>query len=133
VGERPGQGQRMKVVNNALCMAHYVIVSEALSYGEDGGLEMATMLDVINASSGQNFTTSVSFPDYVLTGRFDSGADAAVIEKDLALFIEGAREAGTPADTLATAYGFIRAFRDADPQQDAMRIWPFIRGLSGGG
>jgi len=26
----------MKVVNRALCMAHYVITSEALAYGEAG-------------------------------------------------------------------------------------------------
>ncbi len=127
VGEQPGQGQRMKVVNNALCMAHYVVVSEALAYGEAGGLDMATMLDVINASSGQNFTTSVSFPRYVLSGTFDSGADAAIIEKDLSLFMDGAAQAGTPASTLGAAYRVIKAFRDADPTRDAMHIYGFVK------
>lgn len=131
VGDEPGQGQRMKVVNNALCMAHYVIVSEALSYGEHGGLDMATMLEVINASSGQNFTTSVSFPNYVLTGSYDSGADAAIIEKDLSLFIAGASEAQTPAQTIGAAYRIIKAFKDTDPSQDAMRIYPFVKDKAG--
>lgn len=127
VGDRPGQGQRMKVVNNALCMAHYVITSEALAYGEQGGLDMATMLEVINASSGQNFTTSVSFPQYVLSGTYDSGADAAIIEKDLWLFVDGAARAGTPASALNAVYEVIKAFKEEDERQDAMRIYPFVK------
>ena len=126
IGDQAGQGQRMKVVNNALCMAHYVVVSEALTYGEQGGLDMAAMLEVINASSGQNFSTSIVFPEYVLSGRFDMGADAAIIEKDLSLFIDGAKHDDSPAAALGAVYDVIKSFKDVDASQDAMRIYPFI-------
>ena len=51
VGEEAGQGQQMKMINNALCISSYVTTSEALAYGESGGLQLETMLAVINASS----------------------------------------------------------------------------------
>ena len=58
VGEEAGQGQQMKMINNALCISSYVTTSQALAYGESGGLQMETMLAVINASSGKSFATS---------------------------------------------------------------------------
>jgi 3-hydroxyisobutyrate dehydrogenase-like beta-hydroxyacid dehydrogenase len=74
----------MKILNNAICISAYVTTSEALAYGEAGGLEIESMLEVINSSSGQNFATKHLFPKYVATGNFDqSGAEANIVEKIL--------------------------------------------------
>ena len=128
VGTDAGQGQRMKVVNNALCISAYVTTSEALAYGESGGLAMDTMLEVLNASSGQNFSTSEIFPKYIATGDYDaSGADAHILEKDLGLFVDGANAEGSASAVIAKAYEIVAAFAEADPQQDQMRIYPFVR------
>lgn len=128
VGTDAGQGQRMKVVNNALCISAYVTTSEALAYGESGGLAIDTMLEVLNASSGQNFSTSEIFPKYIATGDYDaSGADAHILEKDLGLFVDGAKAEGSASAVIAKAYEIVAAFAEADPQQDQMRIYPFVR------
>ena len=128
VGPEAGQGQRMKVVNNALCISAYVTTSEALAYGEHGGLDIDTMLEVINASSGQNFSTSQIFPKYVVTGKYDdSGAQAHIIKKDLGLFVDGTNADGCPNAVIAMAYEVIAGFAAADPLQDQMRIYPFVR------
>ena len=128
VGTDAGQGQRMKVVNNALCISAYVTTSEALAYGESGGLAIDTMLEVLNASSGQNFSTSEIFPKYIATGDYDaSGADAHILEKDLGLFVDGANAEGSASAVIAKAYEIVAAFAEADPQQDQMRIYPFVR------
>ena len=130
VGTEPGQGQRMKVLNNAICIASYVISSEALTYGEAGGLKVGEMLEVINESSGQNFATKFLFPKYVATEQYDaSGAEAHIIEKDISLFVEGANGDGTPSKVIAAAYEIIKAFNDADPLQDQMNIYPYVKGL----
>ena len=130
VGTEPGQGQRMKVLNNAICIASYVISSEALTYGEAGGLKVGEMLEVINESSGQNFATKFLFPKYVATEQYDaSGAEAHIIEKDISLFVEGADGDGTPSKVIAAAYEIIKAFNEADPLQDQMNIYPYVRGL----
>ena len=128
VGGEAGQGQRMKLVNNALCISQYVITSEALAYGEQGGLDMATMLDVINESSGMNFSTSVIFPKYVLTEQYDdSGCEAHVPCKDIGLFIAGAKLEGTPNEALNEAYEIFKAFTDEEPTRDQMRIYPYVK------
>ena len=128
VGTDAGQGPRMKVVNNALCISAYVTTSEALAYGESGGLAIDTMLEVLNASSGQNFSTSEIFPKYSATGDYDaSGADAHILEKDLGLFVDGANAEGSASAVIAKAYEIVAAFAEADPQQDQMRIYPFVR------
>ena len=123
-----GQGQYMKLVNNALCISAYVTTSEALVYGERGGLDMDTMLQVLNDSSGQNFSTSEIFPKYVATGRYDeSGADAHIVEKDLGLFVEGTRAMHSANAVITSAYEVIKAFAQDNPTQDQMRIYPFVR------
>ena len=128
VGLDAGQGQRMKVVNNALCISSYITTSEALAYGENGGLDMATMLSVINASSGQNFTTAQIFPKYVETGLYDgSGAEAHIVKKDIGLFVDGSEAEGTPNAAIRQAFDVVADFADADPLQDQMRIYPFVR------
>jgi len=78
----------LKVINNALFIAGLVITSEALSYGEKGDLNLDTMLELVNASSGQNFSTAQLFPAYVATGKHDdAGAAARIIEKNMGLFV----------------------------------------------
>ena len=56
--------------------------SEAIACGLRGGLEMETMLGVIDASSGQSFVSSRMFPA-LASERFDSGGVATLLEKDV--------------------------------------------------
>ena len=129
VGSEAGQGQRMKVLNNAICLSSYVTTSEALAYGEAGGLEISSMLEVINESSGQNFATQHLFPKYVATKNFDqSGAEAHIVEKDLGLFINSSMSDQTPNRLLAAAHEIIAEFSSDNPTQDQMMIYPYIRG-----
>jgi 3-hydroxyisobutyrate dehydrogenase len=120
----------MKIVNNALYISALVTTSEAMSYGEDYGLDMGTMLDVINSSSGRNGVASVTFPECVSIGVFDgAGAQAHIVKKDLSLFVDAAAAQGTKNAAIAKAFEVIAAFSDADPQQDMAGIYPFVRDI----
>ena len=128
VGLEPGLGQTMKLVNNALNISGLVASTEAVAYGERAGLDIMTMLEVINASTGQNFTTLHAFPKHVATGEFSgSGAEAHLVKKDLGLFVETAGADGAPCPTIFRAYDTVAAFADSDPGQDMIRIYPFVR------
>ena len=134
VGTEPGQAQVMKIVNNALFIAALVTTSEALSYGEDCGLTLSTMLEVLNASSGRNTVTSEMFLHCVNNGVFDgAGAQAQIVEKDLNLFVETAASQGLASPAIAKAFETIAAFADIDPLQDMARIYPFVRATSKAG
>ena len=78
IGRTPGSAQRMKLVNNSIAISSFVTISEALSMGVAGGLEVGAMLDVINASSGQSFVTENLFSTQVVTELYDSESTAKI-------------------------------------------------------
>ena len=60
VGERAGQGQAMKLANNFLSATALAATSEAVAFGMAHGLDMRTIVDVLNVSTGRNSATVVS-------------------------------------------------------------------------
>ncbi|MAH83229.1 MAG: hypothetical protein CBB68_02550 [Rhodospirillaceae bacterium TMED8] len=98
VGEEPGQGQALKILNNFLSGTAMAATTEAILYGISQGLEMGTMLDVINVSTGQNTATTDKFPTRILTETFNTGFATALLAKDIKLFFDNAQIAGTPIE-----------------------------------
>jgi 3-hydroxyisobutyrate dehydrogenase-like beta-hydroxyacid dehydrogenase len=127
VGELPGQGQLMKVVNNYLSISSFVTASEAIAFGVREGLDMATILAVVNASTGESFTTRETFPRHVLTGTYDMNGISTIMAKDLGLFVEAAARGGAPRFLAEAAMRVIEAFAESHPEADQTEIYPFIR------
>jgi len=96
VGDRPGQGQVMKLANNLLAAAALVLSSEAVVMGVKAGLDPAQMLDVINSGSGRNSATQDKFPRSVLTRSFDFGFATGLSYKDVRLCLQEADRLGVP-------------------------------------
>jgi 3-hydroxyisobutyrate dehydrogenase-like beta-hydroxyacid dehydrogenase len=127
VGTEPGQGQAMKLLNNYLSAVALAATSEAISFGLTQGLDMKMMLDVLNASSGQNTATSDKFPNRILPGLYDAKFLNTLLVKDITLYCENVAAAGT-ADRLGKAVLEIwRRFASAEPGADFTRIFPFVR------
>ena len=134
VGAQPGQGQAMKLMNNFLSSVAMAATSEAVHFGISQGLEMKTMLDVLNVSTGRNTATSDKFPNRIATGTFDAGFAMPLMSKDVALYYENADAAGT-VTKLGTAVAEIwRDAVEALPDADFTRIYDFVgkQGLKGG-
>ena len=87
VGTRPGMAQAMKLANNFLSATALAATSEAIAFGVSEGLDMATMLEVLNASSGRSAATADKFPNHVLTGRYASGFTNSLMVKDVQLYL----------------------------------------------
>jgi 3-hydroxyisobutyrate dehydrogenase-like beta-hydroxyacid dehydrogenase len=96
VGERPGQAQLMKLVNNLLSAANMATAFEALVLGAKGGLDPDLMVNVINVSTGRNSATLDKVPRAILPGTFDHGAKLSTMVKDIALGLEEAEALGVP-------------------------------------
>lgn len=128
VGSEPGQGQAMKLVNNYASIVCMIGTSEAIAYGTTQGLAMKTMLEVINASSGQSFVSRTLFPSHIANGAFDSGAALGIVGKDLALFVDAARAAGSMCEIGRQTQEIFRRFAATVPSHDDwLRIYEFIR------
>jgi 3-hydroxyisobutyrate dehydrogenase-like beta-hydroxyacid dehydrogenase len=96
VGDRPGQGQAVKVINNLMSACSLAITAEATSLGVKAGLDPATLLEVIAASSGSNTAAAQKFPAYVLTRTFHQGFRLSLMAKDVRLCLSEARRHGVP-------------------------------------
>ncbi len=129
VGEAPGQGQAMKLINNFLSGTAMTATSEAVLYGLTQGLDMKTMLDVVNVSTGANSATLDKFPKRVLTDSFDAGFKTALLAKDLRLYLDNARAAGAP-NSVGSAVA--RLWQDCDralPDSDFTRIYQYLQDI----
>jgi 3-hydroxyisobutyrate dehydrogenase-like beta-hydroxyacid dehydrogenase len=96
IGDKPGMGQTMKLVNNLLSASALAITSEAMVLGSKAGLDPAIMIDVINAGSGRNTATQDKFPRCVLPRRFDFGFATELLLKDVRLCLEEGEALGVP-------------------------------------
>ena len=102
--------------------------SEAIAFGTSFGLDMATMLEVLNGSSGRNSATSDKFPNHVLTGRYASGFTNSLMAKDMALYLKTVEEASGPTTIGAVTVSLWEEFAAAEPNADFTRIYPFVKG-----
>jgi 3-hydroxyisobutyrate dehydrogenase-like beta-hydroxyacid dehydrogenase len=126
VGDRPGLAQALKLANNFLSATALAATSEAVAFGVAVGLDMETMIDVLNASSGQSAATSDKFVNHVLTGRYASGFANSLMAKDLRLYL-GAVEAQDAPSVLGPATAAVwERFASDEPGADFTRIYPFV-------
>ena len=127
VGERAGQGQAMKLLNNFLSGTAMAATSEAVAFGVGQGLDMKTMLDVLNVSTGQNTATKDKFPNRILSESYDAGFLTRLFFKDISLYREAVTAAGA-ADPVSPAVAALwRQLNEKDPSSDFTRIYPFVR------
>jgi hypothetical protein len=96
LGDKPGQGQTMKLANNLLSATALAITSEAMVMGVKAGLDPKVMLDVMNAGSGRNSATQDKFPRAILPRTFDAGFTTELMYKDVKLCLEEAEAMGVP-------------------------------------
>jgi 2-hydroxy-3-oxopropionate reductase len=96
VGDRPGQGQAVKVINNLMSACSIAITAEATALGVKAGLDPATLLEVVAASSGSNTAAAQKFPAYVLTRTFEQGFRLDLMAKDVRLCLSEARRQNVP-------------------------------------
>jgi 3-hydroxyisobutyrate dehydrogenase len=126
VGDRPGQGQAMKLANNYLSATALAASSEAVAFGVAHGLDMATIIDVLNVSTGRNSATTDKFPNRILTGTFDAGFSTSHMTKDVGLFVDGAAEVKTASTVASAVTETWRGCDDALPGSDFTEIWRYV-------
>lgn len=126
IGAHPGQSQAMKVLNNFLSGTAMAATSEAIAFGVRAGLDMKTMLDVLNVSSGQNTATLEKFPNRVLTRTYDAGFRVDQLVKDLTLYEQAAVDVGASQPISAAVVDLWRALQQERTGLDISEIYKFL-------
>jgi 3-hydroxyisobutyrate dehydrogenase len=78
-----GNGHAMKAINNIIAGAKMIAVAEGLTLGEEFGLDPATMVAVLNASTGRSFVTELVAKEHVIPKKFATGFALGLIAKDV--------------------------------------------------
>ena len=128
VGEQPGMAQALKLANNFLSATALAATSEAVAFGLSVGLDMGTMLEVLNASSGQSAATTDKFPHHVQSGRYASGFANSLMSKDLALYLSAVERQASPSVIGRVTASVWERFATTEPGVDFTRIFPFVKG-----
>jgi 3-hydroxyisobutyrate dehydrogenase len=127
-----GAGQAMKALNNLVSAAGFLVGVEALLIGQRFGLDPATMVQVLNASTGMNNSTQKKFAQFVLSRGFDSGFGLDLMVKDLSTALQVGRETGTPTPFAALCREmWAAAAASLGPGQDHTAAARFSEGLAG--
>jgi 3-hydroxyisobutyrate dehydrogenase-like beta-hydroxyacid dehydrogenase len=107
MGETPGSGQTMKLVNNLISCATIAVTAEGMAMGERAGLDAKLMIDVLNVSTGASSATRDKWPRSVLPRTFDYGFATALAFKDVRLCLEEAEAMGVPMVVGSAARQFL--------------------------
>jgi 3-hydroxyisobutyrate dehydrogenase len=128
-----GNGHIAKLLNNFLNATNLAATAEVMVAGKKAGLDLATLLDVINHGSGVNFASTQRFPKIITGDYLEGGLTSDLMLKDVLLYAEYAASVGVAS---VNAAGPIAAFglaaRLGYAGQISNRVVDAIGDISGG-
>lgn len=95
-----GSGHAAKALNNYLAATAFAAASEALHVGEKFGLDQATLLEIIDASTGQSWNSSNVLGPQIVERQFSSSFALPLITKDVVIAQQLATSLGVTTPVL---------------------------------
>lgn len=106
VGNKAGDGQALKTVNQLLCGVHIAAAAEALALAKSLGLDEAKTLDALQAGAAASFMLGNRGPR-MLEAYDEGGAEVLsrldIFVKDMGIVTKAAREVALPTPVAAAA------------------------------
>lgn len=106
-GDRVGNGQTMKSVNNMMNAGCRLATLELVSMGRNMGLSLETMIEAINNTTARNFTSTGMLPA-IVEGRQSTKFALALQLKDMNQAYSMGTESGTPLPVASVARGLLQ-------------------------
>jgi 3-hydroxyisobutyrate dehydrogenase len=129
VGGEPGDGQKVKLVNQLLCGVHIAAAAEGLAFAEALGLDARACWEVLREGAAASFMLD-DRGERMVDGAFEEAKSALdIFVKDMGLVTGAAREHAYPAPLAATAEQLYVAGRRAGlGRQDDSSLIKVLRG-----
>ena len=102
LGDAPGVGSAMKVVNQLLAGVHIAAAAEAVTFALSQGIEPATTLEVISECAGSSWMFQNRVP-HIVDGDYTPHSAVDIFVKDLGIVGDVARASKFSAPLAATA------------------------------
>ena len=123
-----GSGHAMKALNNYVSAAGLIAAADAVRVGASFGIDNATLVDILNASTGRNNSTENKFHQHILSGTFATGFSLALMAKDVGIARDIAGATGHDAPLLDACAALWREASEGDTahQLDHTEITRFL-------
>ncbi len=120
LGEEPGLGSKVKMINQLLAGVHIAATAEALTLAAKVGLDLQTVFDVIRVSAGSSWMFENRGP-HIVEGDYTPRSAVNIFVKDLGIVTSEASEAGGSTPLSQTALELFNQAAGAGfgPQDDA--------------
>lgn len=103
MGDAPGLGSTMKLVNQVLAGVHLATAAEAMAFGARAGIDPQQILEVISSSAGNSWMFQNRMP-HVLEDDYTPHSAVDIWIKDLGLVLDAAKENSLPLPLSAAAF-----------------------------
>ncbi len=103
MGDTPGQGSAMKLVNQVLAGIHIAAAAEALAFGAKLGIDASQMYDVICNSAGASWMFENRVP-HILADDYTPRSAIEIWVKDLGIILDTGKENRFPLPLSAVAH-----------------------------
>ncbi|NYT61064.1 NAD(P)-dependent oxidoreductase [Alcaligenaceae bacterium] len=125
---KTGSAHGMKAINNYVYAAGLLAASEAMLLGKALDLNLDTLIDVLNASSGRNVATETKLKQHMLEGGdFKAGFGLHLMAKDLNIAYGLNQHAGFVPPQLALCHALWQEARqELPPTSDNTEIYRFL-------
>jgi 3-hydroxyisobutyrate dehydrogenase-like beta-hydroxyacid dehydrogenase len=133
LGDQPGVGSTVKMVNQLLAGVHIATAAEALALGIRAGADPQTLFEVISASAGSSWMWQNRVP-HVLAGDDTPFSAVNIFVKDLGIVLDQARALTFPLPLAAAAHQlFLAAAAHGEGAKDdvfVIRVWQALTGIA---
>jgi len=131
LGDAPGAGSRVKLINQLLAGAHIAVAAEAMALAIRLGADPATVYEVITNSAGGSWMFANRM-QHVLDGDYAPRSAVNIFVKDLGIVLDTARQAQFPTPMAATALQlFTMAAAQGLAGEDDAAVIKVFRALAG--
>ncbi len=129
LGDRAGNGSKVKIINQLLAGVHIAAAAEAMALGLREGVDAAALYEVITHSAGNSWMFENRMA-HVLAGDYTPLSAVDIFVKDLGLVLDTARATKFPLPLSATAHQmFMQASTAGHAREDdsaVIKIFPGI-------
>jgi L-threonate 2-dehydrogenase len=129
LGDRAGNGSKVKIINQLLAGVHIAAAAEAMALGLREGVDAAELYEVITHSAGNSWMFENRMA-HVLAGDYTPLSAVDIFVKDLGLVLDTARGSKFPLPLASTAHQmFMQASSAGHGREDdsaVIKIFPGI-------
>ncbi len=112
LGDRPGPGSQVKMINQLLAGVHIAATAEAMTLAAKTGIDLQTLYDVLRVSAGSSWMFE-NRGEHIVSGDYTPRSAVNIFVKDLGIVTSEAGRSGAVTPLATTALGLFKEASEA--------------------